>query len=105
MATRPTASIQSRLAAIIAEIDRTGHADVLRLTVLKRWLDRPERLRALGLWVATRSAARGEGADEESRALFARAQALLPRDPPAGNEPDRAEIERLYWRLTGFQPA
>jgi hypothetical protein len=30
-------SIPARLAAIIREIDRTGHADVLRLTVLKKW--------------------------------------------------------------------
>jgi hypothetical protein len=103
MATKRTASIQSRLAAIIAEIDRTGHADLLRLTVLKRWLERPERLRALGLWVATRAAARGDGADEGSRALFAKAQAMLPSNPPAGTEPDQADIERLYWRLTGFQ--
>ena len=103
MTNRRDASIQSRLAAIIADIDRTGHADVLRLTVLKRWLEQPPRLRALGLWVATRAASRGGAATGEAGELFARAQALLPGNPPPGAEPDRVELEGLYRGLCAFQ--
>jgi hypothetical protein len=98
-----TASIESRLAAIVAEIDRTGHADLLRLTVLKRWLEQPPRLGDFGLWVATRAAARGETGADEAGALLARAQVLLPASPPAGARPDRAGIEGLYLRLCAFQ--
>jgi hypothetical protein len=103
MPAKRTASIQSRLAAIVAEIDRTGHADVLRLTVLKRWLEQAPRLRALGLWVATRAAARGDAAAGEAGALFAQAQALLPGDASPGAEPGRAELAGLYRRLCTFQ--
>ena len=56
----PTA-VQDKLAAIINEIDRTGHANIMRLTVLKKWFEHPRRLRAFGLWVAERAANRGEG--------------------------------------------
>jgi hypothetical protein len=96
------ASIQSRLASIINEIDRTGHADVLRLTVLKQWFKQPGRLGAFGLWVAARAAARGDTAGEAGD-LFALAQALLVKQPAAGAKPDRVETERLYRRLCAFQ--
>ena len=59
--------IQDKLAAIIAEIDRTGHAKTTRLNVLKKWFEHPGRLRAFGLWVAERAAARGDTATARPR--------------------------------------
>lgn len=95
--------IQSQLASILAEIDRTGHADVLRLTVLKKWFKDLGRVRAFGLWVAERAAARGDPAAGEAGELFALARSVLLEQRPAGARPDWAETERLYRRLCAFQ--
>ena len=53
-------SIHAKLAAIIRELDRTGHADGLRLTVLKKWFADPGRLYAFRPWVARQAAVRGK---------------------------------------------
>ena len=96
-------SLQSQLTSIIAEIDRTGHANVMRLTVLKKWFKDLGRLRAFGLWVAERAAVRRDITDGEPGDLFALARAVLLEHPPAGATPDLIETERLYRRLCAFQ--
>ena len=103
MTAKMPSSIQDKFASIIAEIDRTGHADVLRLTVLKKWFEQPRRRRAFGLWVAERAAARGDAATGEAGELFALARAVLLELPPAGTRPGWTETERLYRRLRAFQ--
>ncbi len=47
-----------KLLQIVEEIDAQGHANLTRLTILKKWFEHPGRLPAFGLWVARRSAAR-----------------------------------------------
>jgi len=96
-------SLPSQLASIIAEIDRTGHADVLRLTVLKKWFKDLGRVRAFGLWVAERAAVRRDITDGEAGDLFALARAVLLEQPPAGAKPEWVETERLYRRMCAFQ--
>jgi hypothetical protein len=99
----PTRS-QDQLAAIIAELDRTGHANITRLTVLKKWFEyHPKRLRAFGLWVAERAAARGDSATEEAAALFAQARVLLTERPLSEPRPDWIAAETLHHRLRAFQ--
>jgi len=96
--------VQDQLAAILAEIDRTGQADVLRLTVLKKWFEyHPKRLRAFGLWVAERAAARGEGAEGEAADLFATARTLLTERPLSEPRPGWTAAETLHRRLAAFQ--
>ncbi|WP_295389046.1 hypothetical protein [uncultured Thiodictyon sp.] len=94
-------SLQTQLSSVIAEIDLTGHADVLRLTVLKKWFKHPGRLRAFGLWVAERAAERGSAATGEAADLFALARAVLLQQPAAG--PELGATELLYRRLRAFQ--
>ncbi|WP_157817873.1 hypothetical protein [Candidatus Thiodictyon syntrophicum] len=96
-------SLQAQLASIIAEIDRTGHANMMRLTVLKKWFKDLGRVRAFGLWVAERAAVRRDITDGEAGDLFALARAVLLEHPPAGATPDFIETERLYRRLCAFQ--
>ncbi|TVQ86387.1 MAG: hypothetical protein EA400_13170 [Chromatiaceae bacterium] len=106
MPARSPASIRDKLGAIIDEIDRTGHADLLRLTVLKRWFAHPARLYAFGLWVARQAAARGETGGvraAEAGPLFAQARALLLETAAAGGRPDWSGAERLYRCLRAFQ--
>ena len=45
-------STADKLTAVIAQVAAQGNADVLRLTVLKNWFERPGRLQAFALWVA-----------------------------------------------------
>jgi hypothetical protein len=96
-------SVQHKLAAIIAEIDRTGHADVLRLTVLKKWFRQPGRLAAFGLWVAQRAAARWALSDGVAAELLGQAHALLTEPGQHGPRPDWSATEALYRRTRIFQ--
>ena len=98
-----SSSVQQQLAAIIAEIDRTGHADVLRLTVLKKWFRQPGRLAAFGLWVARRAAARGALSDGVAAELLGQAHALLTEPGLPGPRPDWSATETLYRRSCAFQ--
>jgi len=95
--------VRDQLAAIIAEIDRTGHADVLRLTVLKKWFRQPGRLAAFGLWVARRAAARGEGATGAAGDLLALARALLGDPGSPESRPERDATEALYRRSRALE--
>jgi hypothetical protein len=96
-------SVQHQLAAIIAEIDRTGHADVLRLTVLKNWFRQPGRLAAFGLWVARRAAARGALAAGAAAELLGQAHALLADPGSPESRPEWSATEALHRRARVFQ--
>jgi len=97
------ALIQHKINAIIEEIDRRGHADVLRLTVLKRWFMAPGRLSDFGLWIAQQAAAHGEAATGDAGSLFAEARALLEAREPPESGPRWSAAETLYRRLRLFQ--
>ena len=43
-------NIPEKLLKIVEEIDEHGNASLTRLTVLKKWLERPERLSAFAIW-------------------------------------------------------
>ena len=51
-------NIPEKLLKIVEEIDENGNASLTRLTVLKKWLERPERLSAFAIWVAARAVSR-----------------------------------------------
>ncbi|MEE4144747.1 MAG: hypothetical protein V2I26_08110 [Halieaceae bacterium] len=42
-------SVIDKLSAVITEIEERGNADRLRLTVLKKWFERPGRLTSFAL--------------------------------------------------------
>ncbi len=96
------ATVIEKLNAIIHQINRAGNAELTRLTVLKRWFERPGRLAPFALWVASRSASRGGEATGPARDLFREAHALLPGQG-ARSEPNRAAAEDLHRRLREFQ--
>lgn len=99
------ATIPTKLESIIDEIDRKGNnADRLRLTVLKKWFECPDRLRAFALWLAGRALACGRPrASGEARALFDEAQALLSTPGVAENGLGWSAARGLYVRLHDFQ--
>jgi hypothetical protein len=96
------ASVADKLAAVIGQIDETGNADLLRLTVLKKWFERPGRLTAFAIWTAFHAASRGGKATGPARDLIQEAQELLSARGER-SELDAVAAERLHRRLRAFQ--
>ncbi|MEO6246742.1 MAG: hypothetical protein ABIQ12_15050 [Opitutaceae bacterium] len=69
--------VPEKLLAIVDEIEAEGYASLTRLTVLKKWFERPGRLPAFGLWVARRAAGRKGRTKAEAGALLNEARTLL----------------------------
>jgi len=96
-------SVAEKIIKIIDQIDAEGNANLTRLTVLKKWFERPGRLPVFGLWMAARAASlKGEttGAAGE---LFDEARTLLAECEIGAPGPARASAEDLYKRLRNFQ--
>ncbi len=82
-------NIPEKLLAISDEIVARGHANLTRLTVLKPWFERPNRLRAFANWVAARAKSRKGKTGGVAGELFKEAQVLLGRVQPYAPELDR----------------
>jgi len=81
-----TSPLSDKLAAIVAEIDADGRANLTRLTVLKKWFEREGRLAAFGLWIARRAVSRrapsGRGTVPEAAPLLRQARRQLGSGSP-----------------------
>ena len=96
-------NVPEKLLKIVDEIDERGSANSTRLTVLKKWFERPERLSAFAIWVASKAVSRkgktsGAAAElfREARTLFAGLDRLHP-------VLDRHTAQALHDRLREFQ--
>jgi len=70
-------NIPEKLLKIVEEIDENGNASLTRLTVLKKWLERPERLSTFAIWVAARAVSRKGKTIGAAAELFRAARTLL----------------------------
>jgi len=105
LSVRPMRSnVPEKLLAIVEEIDARGCANLTRLTVLKKWFERPGRLPAFGLWVAQRAAGQKGRTKAGAGALLDEARTLLgstsTRRQPAI---DRRAALSLHDRARDFQ--
>jgi hypothetical protein len=96
-------TIHQKLASIVEEIDRKGFAELVRLTVLKKWFEPPGRHRAFALWIAGRAAHIDEPASEAEASLLAEARAFLA-DIQSHGELNPPRMRQFQERLTAFQP-
>lgn len=96
-------TIHRKLASIVEEIDREGFAELVRLSVLKKWFDKPERLIAFALWIAAQATSGEAPSSEPEAALLARVRALLADIPARGDLNPRA-MRELHGQLEAFQP-
>lgn len=99
-------AVPEKVLAIIDEIDAEGNASLTRLTVLKKWFERPGRLSMFGLWVARRAAGRKGKTQGEHGALLVEASKLL--GPASIREsffaqPDRRAAQDLHDRARASQ--
>jgi hypothetical protein len=95
--------VPQKLLKIIEDIDTQGQANLTRLTVLKKWFERPERLQAFAIWMAQRAVAEENAADDVEGALFELARRLLADADPFRPDLNREAVQSLYRRLRAFQ--
>lgn len=70
-------AVPEKILKIIDDIDTRGNVPLIRLTVLKKWFERPGRLPVFGLWVARQAAGRKGKTPDGPDALLDEARALL----------------------------
>ena len=70
-------NVPEKLLAIVDDIDAKGDASLTRLTILKKWFERPGRLVPFALWVADRASSRKGKTKGEAAELFREARGLL----------------------------
>jgi hypothetical protein len=70
-------STSEKIRQIVHDIDLLGNASLTRLTVLTKWLEASNRLRALGLWIASRAASENAGMEPKEAALIEKARVFL----------------------------
>lgn len=97
--------VPEKLQKIIEEIDQNHYARTTRLTVLKKWFEKPERIRSFGIWMANRAVEIGsETTDkEDEKALFDEARLLLTDVNLFEPLMDRDSTRKFTDRLREFQ--
>lgn len=96
-------NIPEKLLKIADEIDEHGNASLTRLTVLKKWFEKPERLSAFAVWVAARAISRKDKAGGTAPELFHQAKVLLAGTDKCRPKLSRQAAESLHHRLRSFQ--
>ena len=96
-------NIPEKLLSIVEEIDDHGNTSLTRLTVLKKWFERPERLSAFAIWVAARATSRKGKTIGAAAELFRAARTLLAGLDQIRPELVRPAAQALHDRLRDFQ--
>jgi hypothetical protein len=96
-------NIPEKLLEISDEIAAQGNVNLTRLTVLKKWFDRPARLSAFAFWVAARANSHKGKTTGAAGELFKEGRALLGKVNPYTRQVDREATQRLHDRLQSFQ--
>jgi hypothetical protein len=96
-------NVPEKLLRIVEQVDEQGSAEVTRLTVLKKWFDRPGRLPAFAVFIATRAMSRKGKTAGEAAVLFREARSLLAGHDKSSPTLDRSRAEVLHQRLVAFQ--
>ncbi|HVX15997.1 MAG TPA: hypothetical protein VHC22_32735 [Pirellulales bacterium] len=94
--------VPEELLQIVEDIGARGSAELTRLTVLKKWFKRSERLVPFAVWVAARATSRKGKTTGEAAQLFGEARALLKGLNQIRPEFDQAAARGLYDRLREF---
>ncbi|MGH7988798.1 MAG: hypothetical protein ACREDS_01195 [Limisphaerales bacterium] len=96
-------NIPEKLLKIADDIAEQGSANLTRLAVLKKWFEKPERLSAFAIWVASRATSRKGKTGGTAAELFREARTLLAGVDNCHPELNRKAAETLHNRLCDFQ--
>jgi len=92
-----------KLQKIVVEIKECGHANLTRLTVLKKWFGPAHRPRSFGIFIANQASQRIHQATIEAAELFRQAHEVLAGVNVFEPNIPRAGATRVYARLQAFQ--
>jgi hypothetical protein len=95
--------VSEKLLKIVEEIDERGNASLTRLTVLKKWFERAERLSAFAIWMAAGASSRKGKTGGAAGGFFSEAQSLLAGVNPLRPTLNHGAAESLHDRLRDFQ--
>ena len=99
----PSANISHKLQRIVVDIEECGHAELTRLTILKKWFEKPRRLPSFGIFIAGQASRQTPKATEEAPELFREVhEVLVDVDIFEPNIP-RTDAINLHARLKAFQ--
>ena len=96
-------NVPEKLLKIVEEIDDRGSASLTRLTVLKKWFERTERISAFAIWTATRAVSRKGKTSGVAARLFRDARAMLAGLDKLHPQLDRQPTQMMHDRLRHFQ--
>jgi hypothetical protein len=99
-------SVPEKLLKLAADIESDGDAPLTRLTVLKKWFERPGRLPAFAEWMGHRVISQKGKASGKAVALFRDAKKLLKeidKADPVLSLGAREVASQLHQRLRKFQ--
>jgi hypothetical protein len=96
-------TIPEKLLNVAAEIKEHGSANLTRLTVLKKWFEKPHRLSSFAIFVAKRASGKKGKSTGEAAMLFRNARVLLKGANVFCPEVSQETAEKLHGRLHAFQ--
>ena len=82
-------NIPEKLLKIADDVGEYGSVNLTRLAVLEKWFEKPGRLSAFAVWIATRATSRKGKTGGEAAKLFREAKVLL-----AGADRCRPELNQ-----------
>jgi hypothetical protein len=97
------ANIVYKLRKIIADIEERGHANLTRLTVLKKWFGAPRRISSFAIFIANQASRQTRKTTREAAQLFREACEILDGVNVFDPKIPRTRATRLHARLEAFQ--
>jgi hypothetical protein len=99
----PAANISHKLQKIVADIEKCGHANLTRLTVLKKWFETTHRLPSFGIFIASQASQQTRKTTKDAPELLREAHEILADVDVFEPNIPRTGATRLHARLEAFQ--
>jgi hypothetical protein len=96
-------TIPEKLLTISAGIKENGSANLTRLTVLKKWFERPHRLSSFAIFVAKRASGKKGKTTGEAARLFRNARVLFKGVNVFSPEVSKTQADKMHECLQAFQ--
>lgn len=95
--------VPEKLISIADQIKEGGSVALTKLTVLKKWFERPSRLSAFAIFIAKQACSRKGKTTRDANILFLESRQLLAEVNVYTPNIPRVEAEKLHRRLREFQ--
>jgi len=96
-------NIAEKLQAVVTDIKERGHANLTRLTVLKKWFEAPDRITSFGTFIAIQASRQTRRTTKEAEQLLCEAREILADVDLFAPEIPKNRAIQLHARLETFQ--